>query len=529
MTWPGPIELGRGVVVPAGTAAPVPWHGASRLRVDDDVVAEPGTTVDALHRAWATRSPVVVELAVDPAAIRQPVDHAVEPWVAGAEFEPWLDRLHFLVWANNYDVRSGQPVWWWARKAAAHGAVEADQADVILPDGTPAWIDGGPRSALLTTGAAVVHTDTVDAGQLDPIPPPVAPGIELDPEQRSAVGHDAGPARVVAPAGSGKTRVLTERLRHLIADRGYETAGLLAVAYNKEAQREMAARTRQGGARIQTLNAWGYQLVTRILGRRPEVVEERAARAIVEGLVPRPVRRVNTDPFARYLEGLSLIRLGLRPPQQVEDSFGDVPGLAAAFGPYRAELAQRRIIDFDEQIYLAVERLLADGALRRQLQSEHRHLLVDEFQDLTPAHVLLIRLLSCPAYDVYAVGDDDQTIYSHVGADPRFLVDFDRYFPGASHHALAVNYRCPAVVTRAAAKLLVYNEVRVAKDIRPGREVSTAGDGLELRPHPLAAGAATVVKVVEGWLAGGHRPEEMAVLTRVQSLLLGPHLALRSA
>ncbi len=86
-------------------------------------------------------------------------------------------------------------------------------------------------------------------------------------------------------------------------------------------------------------------------------------------------------------------------------------------------------IDFDEQIYSALEALLRDGRFRRRMQAAHRHLLVDEFQDLTPAHVLLIRLLAMPALDVFGVGDDDQTIYDHAGADPRFLVDYARLLP----------------------------------------------------------------------------------------------------
>jgi DNA helicase-2/ATP-dependent DNA helicase PcrA len=513
----------------AGADPPSPWAAAPRVTIDGATLSDPGAAVELLHRSWAERRPVVIDLRVDAVDLRRPVDHHIEPWRVAPGFEPWLDRLHFLVWANNYDARGGDPVWWWGRKAVEAGASLADTADVTLPDGAPAWIDGGPRTIRPLIDQAVVHAETIDAGRLDPIPTPAPPTAALDPEQLAAVDHDSGPARVIAPAGSGKTRVLTERLRHLIADRGYETGGVLALAYNKQAQLEMASRTAGLGARIQTLNAWGYGLVARIQGTRPEVIEERAMRAIVEGLVPRPARRVNTDPYARYLEGLSLIRLGLRSPEQVEAEFGDVPGLADAFVPYRAELRARGVVDFDEQVYRALESLLGDGTMRRSLQAEHRHLLVDEFQDLTPAHVLLVRLLSCPGYDVFGVGDDDQTIYSHAGADPRFLVDFDDYFPAATHHALEVNYRCPRPVTEAAAHLLGYNTVRVDKVIRSGQAVATAATGLEVRSHPPDQGAAAVARLVSGWQEGGAVSEDVAVLARVQSLLLGPHVALTDA
>src|SRR5690606_17197942 len=235
-------------------------------------------------------------------------------WQLGPGFEPWGDRLHFLLWANTYDARGdGPPIWWWARKAVRLGATEVDDGgpgDVVLPDGTRAWVDGGPRAPLAVPldGAAVVHRESVELGRLTPQPAPVPPSAELAPDQLEAVGHGSGPARIVAPAGAGKTRVLTERLRHLLADRGYERDVTVALAYNKKAQEEMAARLPGLGARIQTLNAWGYGLLARACGRRPDVPDEREVRSSVERLVPPQRRRVNTGPIAPYLDGVSLIR-----------------------------------------------------------------------------------------------------------------------------------------------------------------------------------------------------------------------------
>ncbi|MGH8925530.1 MAG: ATP-dependent helicase [Acidimicrobiia bacterium] len=535
MHLPGPAELGRGVVIEAGGAVPDHWARAERVVIDDAAIADPTGAVARLHACWAKRRPVVIELAVDPETFRSPATEIDPPWVLGPGYTPWKDRLHFLAWANTYDARNGEPVWWWGRKASRLGATATGEdmaGDVVLADGTPVWIDGGPRMphAVPLAGAGVVHADSVALGRLVPQPPPTAPIAHLAPDQLAAVAHRAGPARIVAPAGSGKTRVLTERLRHLLADRLYEPEIVLALAYNKQAQLEMAARTDGLGARIQTLNAWGYELVTHWLGRRPPVLEEREVRSIVEGLVPRQRRRVNTDPLARYLEGLSLIRLGLRHPQRVENDLGDVPGLAAAFEPYRAELRRRGALDFDEQVFVALEALVGDGEFRRAIQAAHRHVLVDELQDLTPAHVLLLRLVSCPAYDVFGVGDDDQTIYDHAGADPRFLIDFGTFFPEAASHALEVNYRCPVAVTSAAATMLGYNQRRVDKVIRPGPEVVDDPDAFGVETHRSEAGAATLVETVGEWLSEpGVDSSQIAVLTRVQSLLLAPHVALIDA
>src|SRR5690606_20453088 len=282
--------------------------------------------------------------------------------------------LHFLVWANSYDAtRGGELIWWWARKAARLGASEAGPADIVLADGSPAWVDGGPRAPLAVPldGAAVIHRETVELGSLQPQPAPMAPSAELAPDQMEAVAHASGPARVIAPAGSGKTRVLTERYRHLLVDRGYEPANVVALAYNKKAQEEMASRLPGLGARIQTLNAWGYALVSRAMGRRPQILEEREVRSIVAKLVPSRQRRVNTDPIGPYLEGLSLIRLGLRHPEEVEEAMDDVPGLAAAYQPYRAELSRRGAIDFDEPVFRAVEALVRDWGLARGGTAHH--------------------------------------------------------------------------------------------------------------------------------------------------------------
>ncbi|HEX9992391.1 MAG TPA: ATP-dependent DNA helicase UvrD2 [Acidimicrobiales bacterium] len=535
MPVPGPAALGRGVVVAAGDAVPAPWSGAPEVVVDDAAVAEPVEVVGRLHRAWAAREPVVVRLAADPARFRSPASWADPPWALGPRFEVWGDRLHFLVWANTYDARGGgEPVWWWARKAARLGAEEAGagaDGDVVLPGGRPAWVDGGPRGPLDPgeVGGAVVSRETVDLGRLDPAPPPTAPSADLAPDQLAAVAHGAGPARVVAPAGSGKTRVLTERLRHVLVDRGWEREAVLAVAYNKQAQVQLEERTADVHPRTRTLNSLGLSVVAAANGRMPRVMDEREVRDLVASLVPLPRRRVNTDPLGPYVEALSLVRLGLRDPEDVEASRDDVPGLAAAVEPFRAALAATGAVDFDEQVYGAVAALLGDGELRRRLQGTHRHLLVDEFQDLTPAHVLLLRLLSAPAFDVFGVGDDDQTVYSHAGADPAFLLDYGDLFPGAASHALEVNYRCPAAVVTGALRLLGRNDRRLPKDVRPGPAADPDPAALALREHAPEEGATAVVEAVRAWLDEGAVPSEVAVLTRVNSLLLAPQVALGEA
>ncbi len=492
---------------------------------------------EELRGYWLERRPVVVELGLDPAHVREPASIERPPHTLSPRFELPGDLLHHLIWANNYDARqAGEPIWWWSAKAARLGAGEADGADVTLPDGRHAWVDGGPRWSVPQLAEPIVHGASVEAGRLEPIgpveqPPDGVAGIDLADDQRRAVNHHGGPVRVIAPAGSGKTRVLTERIRYLLGERGYEGNGLIAVAYNKEAQRELEARLFRLAPQTRTLNSLGYRIVAAHRGGRPPLLAEPDARRVAEEVFPIPrQRRTNTDPIGPYIDALTLTRLGLQEPEEVEGGRDDVPGFADGFDAYRERLAARGAVDFDEQIYGSLEALLRDGPFRRRMQAEHRHLLVDEFQDLTPAHVLLIRLLAMPEFDVFGVGDDDQTIYDHAGADPRFLVDYGEYFPGAEATALEVNYRCAVPIVDAARTLLGYNRVRVVKEIHAREGADASEQALRIETHSATAAAESAVRIIRDWRqADDVDADRIAVLARVNSLLLAPQIALWSA
>jgi DNA helicase-2/ATP-dependent DNA helicase PcrA len=535
------------VVVLAEDAVPGAWSACPRVVVGDKELERPEEVVETLHRAWLERRAVVILLQLDPADLRAPQVfrgdvHALQP-----SFEFPLDRLQFLVWTNNYDARGGEPIWWHARKAArqleARGMTVGGPADVVLADGTPLYVDGGPPDPpALASGVGVAHRWGVEAGRLDPTGSTPS-AANLAPDQMAAVAHQAGAARVIAPAGSGKTRVLTERLRHLVGDRHVHPSTISALAYNTKAAQEMKDRCADvlatTGPHIRTLNSIGLWICTEFSsGGRPRVLSESDVRELLQRQFD--IRRqANTDTVAPYISALSAIRLGLSSPEAVERSNPDAIGVADGFDRYRAALAEMGAVDFDEQIYRAIEIVLSDPEARFAAQSRCRRLLVDEFQDLTPAHLLLIRLLAAPGFDCFGVGDDDQVIYGYSGATPEFLIDFDRYFPGAVHHPLEVNYRCPPAVIEAARHLLSYNHRRLDKSIRPpaGRmdaEPSTSGPLAGSGPVAVrkAAGdslAGLAIDIISDWRERGVGLEDMAVLARVNSTLLSAQVACSEA
>jgi DNA helicase II / ATP-dependent DNA helicase PcrA len=471
-SFPGPDGLGRGVVVADGAPTPQGYEGVLRVRVDDDVLTTPDHVAAVLHHRWLARRRTVIELAVDNAAAREPESTDLAPYALPADHAFHRERLHFLTWANSYDLRSGAPRWWHGVLAERRsGATHSDVGDVVLRDGRHAWVDGGPRGPLAEplpgdVDLPLVHRESVGLGKLTVLGT-APPRDALAPDQLAAVTHGSGPARIIAPAGSGKTRVLTARLRHLLRDRGVETELVTALAYNTRAAAEMRDRTTDLRASIRTLHSLALWICN--LDERREVIHERDVRSILDGLVT-TARIPNQDPYQPYLEALAEVRLALRDPDEVEVARGDVDGFADMFDAFRAELARRRVVDFDEQIYRAIELLLTRPEIRKQVQRVGTHLLVDEFQDLTPAFLLLVRLTAGPSLQVFGVGDDDQTIYSYAGATPDHLVDFQRWFPGAASHALEVNYRCPPSVVDAAVTLLSHNRRRVVKTIRSGRD-----------------------------------------------------------
>ena len=306
------------------------------------------------------------------------------------------------------------------------------------------------------------------------------------------------PARVIAPAGSGKTRVLTERLRHLHRRPGLEREAVLAVAYNKQAQLEMEERTADFRPRVQTLNALGYSPAGRAPG--PAAAGARRARGAPHRRAtscPQAPPRANTDPLGPYLEALTAVRLG---PARPGRGRGRARRRARASPPPSTPTASgwppAGAVDFDEQVYGAVELLLRDGDVPAPAPRPGTATCWS-----TSSRTSRRPTCCCcgcwprPALDVFGVGDDDQVIYGHAGADPAFLIDFDQLFPGAADHPLEVNYRCPVAVVDAARHLLSYNQRRVDKEIRAGPAADPTPDALRRRSRTAPeAGAAALAR-----------------------------------
>jgi len=533
------------------------WGAVPVRRIGSRTIEDRGAlldTVAVLRDDWLARRPRVVLLDALPdprlGALLTPQRETRALWVLGAGHRLLHDELAFLLGADLYDARepaAAHAVWWPALRARQLGcrpSPPGGAADVFLPDGRPAWIDGGPRGPVdgWPSGSVLVHRESVERCATLDEERDAPPGETLSAEQLAAVTHGHGAARVLAPAGSGKTRVLAARLRHLVHDRGVQPQLVTALAYNTRAAQELAGRTADvvvAGVRpqVRTVHALGLAVCAAAAARRPHVLHPTEVRGVLgrAGL--------GAVDAGAAVAALTDVRLMLRDPALVEDARGDVPGFARLVLRYRRLLHDNGWLDFDEQVHLAVALLLADPVLRARVTRSTTHLLVDEAQDLTPVLVLLVRLLAGPQQQLFAVGDDDQTIYGYAGADPRVLVDLPEHYRGAASYTLHVNHRCPPDVVRSATHLLAHNTVRVPKAIRASergsvhsstshdRSVSPAG--LTEISAPPGRSALLVADHIRTLLAVHHpvhrpvhRPGDVAVLARASATLLASQLAL---
>ena len=356
---------------------------------------------------------------------------------------------------------------------------------------------------------------------------------DLAPDQLAAVTHDGGAARIIAPAGSGKTRVLTERARHLVQQWNLPAVGRLPGRVQQASAGGDAptARPTCRGLQVRTLNAIALAIVN---GSAPfarsrsrlATIDEPEVRRIIGRLVKFPRKR-NADPVATWIEALSLARLGLRRPDDVERLYdGEVDGFAEVFPRYRARARTGRRGRLRRADLPGHRAAAARPGARATAQRACRLLLVDEFQDLTPAHLLLVRLLAGPDAAVFGVGDDDQTIYGYNGADPAWLIDFADLFPGAGEHPLEVNYRCPAgIVARRRHAAAPQPAPRAEGHPRARTPSATGSWSLRRRATP----STPPCRPSPPPSPQARRPADIAVLTRVNSLLAPVQVALRAA
>jgi len=315
----------------------------------------------------------------------------------------------------------------------------------------------------------------------------------LNPEQREAAEHFEGPLLVLAGAGSGKTRVLTSRIAHLVQDYGVDPSAILALTFTNKAAGEMRDRLRRlldrdpAGMWVGTFHAIGARMLRRDatrLGWTPGFSIYDADDS--ESLIRRIIRdRLNLDPKRwppRAIRGaISSAKNELLGVHEYERRAFDPFSRKAAevFGLYQAALRDANAFDFDDLLVKPVEVLRAHPAVLARYRDRFRFVLVDEYQDTNRAQYEFLRLIAgsaAPAVDpevprepctgnLFVVGDDDQSIYGWRGADIRNILDFEKDFAAARLVRLEQNYRSTRRILDAANRVIAQNVHRKGKTL----------------------------------------------------------------
>ncbi len=300
---------------------------------------------------------------------------------------------------------------------------------------------------------------------------------DLNPPQREAVEYSGGPLLVLAGAGSGKTRVITYRIAHLIEDRGVKPENILAVTFTNKAAEQMKQRVAhllsarlESWPHLSTFHSFAVRVLRREIGRLGyhgefSIYDEADQARLVKGALQELGLEERTLGPRAALARISYAKnRGLSPEalyRQAADPASE--RLASLYARYEQKLREAQALDFDDLLLKAVE--LFDQAPEVALAYNERfiHLLVDEYQDTNRIQYQLIRQLCQRHQNLCAVGDEDQSIYRWRGADIQNILNFERDFPAAKIIRLEQNYRSTQTILDAATAVVSRNRARKGK------------------------------------------------------------------
>jgi DNA helicase-2/ATP-dependent DNA helicase PcrA len=305
----------------------------------------------------------------------------------------------------------------------------------------------------------------------------------LNPQQRAAVVHEGGPLLIVAGAGSGKTRVLTNRVAYLLAERGVQPGEVLAITFTNKAAGEMKERVAAlvgGRARAMWVSTF-HSMCVRILRAEAKVIGLKPSFSIYDAddskrLMTMVGRDLDLDPKRYPARSLSAQVSNLKNELVTAEVWAEKAVnahekvLAEAYSRYQRRLIEANALDFDDLIMTTV-RLLQDHAdIAEHYLHRFRHVLVDEYQDTNHAQYVLVRELTqpvegLPTAELVVVGDADQSIYAFRGATIRNILEFERDYPNATTILLEQNYRSTQTILNAANAVIARNPDRKPKNL----------------------------------------------------------------
>lgn len=353
----------------------------------------------------------------------------------------------------------------------------------------------------------------------------------LNDRQRQAVLHTEGPLLIMAGAGSGKTKVVTHKIAHIIADKGVSPGEILAITFTNKAANEMKTRV----AKLIDVNVdamWMgtfHSVCVRMLRRDIDKLgyEKRFSiydRADQKTLVKEIIKELRLDKET-YKENSILAKIGElkntgeTPDEYINNHYSDFRerNIGEAYALYQKKLRFYNALDFDDLLIKGVELLKLDEKIRKYYQDRFKYIFVDEYQDTNKVQYQFVKILSKVHNNICVVGDSDQAIYSWRYADITNILEFEKDFPGAKVILLEQNYRSTETILKVANEVIGYNAGRKPKNLWTEKK-----QGKPVTYIPLEYSdeeAAYVAKRIHQLIYRGYKLKDIGILyrTNVQS------------
>jgi superfamily I DNA/RNA helicase len=348
----------------------------------------------------------------------------------------------------------------------------------------------GPPAPSTASGPEGVFSpkglERASTGKAEPV---AVPHKRLNPEQQQAVEHTGGPLLIVAGPGTGKTHTLIRKIHRLIALEGVAPENILAITFTHRAAAELDARLKRllvNGDEPPFVGTFHGLCLELIKEHLPEadcrLIDDGERREIIRSLLD----SANMAPDPSQLEALLKAKQELLSPEEWVPDGDDGNRWSDMYRRYQHLLSTLGVLDFDDILYKVVRWLDTDDAYRQSLIERFSHILIDEYQDLNPGQYRLVRGLTRPDHDLFAIGDPDQSIYGFRGSDTGYFNRFVEDYPTARVIRLNRNYRSTPVILEAAYHIIrdqlpAYGErSRLTPTFRGGSRIDVFQSGSEV-------------------------------------------------
>ena len=349
--------------------------------------------------------------------------------------------------------------------------------------------------------------------------------MKLNRGQDEAIKHGNGPCMVLAPPGSGKTLIVTERTRYLIEASGVRPDQILVITFTRYAAREMKERFERLTAgknypvTFGTFHSIFYGILKCAYGiGANNLMSEKESSVLLQEVLDQtniestPEVEDEEELVRELLREVGMVKNGLYHLKDFHSKYLTQDEFAEVFRSYEHQKKELKKFDFDDMLVQCYALFRKKPEILQGWQKRFQYILIDEFQDINRVQYEVIRMLAAPRYNLFVVGDDDQSIYGFRGAKPELMLYMKQEFPSLRTISLTVNYRSTEFITGAAARVILHNDTRFYKRVQSFR-----GRGQNVHVQEVLdeqEEAQYVTEEIQKKLDQGIKPGEIAVLFR---------------